>query len=169
MTAGEQWAVGEFPALAIDHAFAQRSPETPAYNCIAFAASDYQQWWWPMPMQALGRKMYWPNWAPRELNISAFVRAYEGLGYRRCRDGKRRRGVEKIALYMSAANVPTHAAVQTVEGLWKSKLGTGIDIEHVSVDSLAEYGTVAVYMKRRRKSRFLHRLVSRLVGHLRAN
>jgi hypothetical protein len=104
--------------------------------------------------------MYWPDWAPRELTISAFVRAYEGLGYRRCRSGKRRRGVEKIAIYVTSGDVPTHAAIQTPEGLWKSKLGSGIDIAHASLDSLVQYGTVAVYMKRHR-NRLLRRLLSR--------
>ena len=102
--------------------------------------------------------MYWPPSAARELTVSAFVRAFETLGYRKCRSGKRRRSLEKIAIYVSAANVPTHAAIQTAEGSWKSKLGSGIDVEHAYVGSLAEYGTVAVYMKRRRRG-ILHRLL----------
>jgi hypothetical protein len=157
LTPGERWAIGEFPALAADHGFGEKSVATPAYNCIAFAAGDYRRWWWPI--QALGRKMYWPDSAPRELTISAFVRAFESLGFRKCRNGKWRRGVEKIAIYVTA-NVPTHAAVQTTQGLWKSKLGSGIDVEHANVGSLAEYGTVAVYMKRR-TSGVLHRLFTR--------
>jgi hypothetical protein len=149
LSANEQWAIGEFPALASDPGFKKTSDPSPAYNCIAFAAGDEQNWWWPFPVRAFGRKMHWPVWAPREVSVEAFVRAFEGLGYRRCRDGGLKRNVEKIAIYASANNAPTHAAIQMSDGLWKSKLGSGADVAHADVASLAEYGTVTVYMRRR--------------------
>jgi hypothetical protein len=147
LTPEEQQAVAWFPALAGDAVFKKTSDKTAGYNCIAFAAGDDTEWWWPI--QGLGRKVYWPGWAPRQLTLAAFVAVFEGLGYRRCRNGARKRGTEKIAIYVDAAGVPTHAAIQTEDGLWQSKLGSFIDIRHSAVDLLTGYGTVAVYMQRR--------------------
>ena len=147
MTPEERQAVDWFPALSQDAAFKKTSDQSAGYNCIAFAAGDDTEWWWPI--QGMGRKVYWPEWAPRDLTLAAFTAAYEGLGYRTCRNGKRQRGWQKIAIYVSAANVPTHAAVQMSDGRWKSKLGAFIDIRHSATESLARYGSVAAYMRRR--------------------
>jgi hypothetical protein len=53
-----------------------KSPESPEYNCIAFAANEDFGWWWPIPESLY----YWPENTPREETLEAFVRAFETLG-----------------------------------------------------------------------------------------
>ena len=86
----------------------------------------------------------------------AFVLAYETLGYEACADGKYEKGFEKIVIY-SRNGQPTHAArLQSDSGLWTSKLGGEIDVEHDSPEALIreipvllrQYGDPIQFMKR---------------------
>jgi hypothetical protein len=65
----------------------------------------------------------------------------------------------KIAIYVDAAGKPSHAAKQTGDGAWSSKIGDWEDIEHKLLSSLEDkpdtrsaYGKSAHYMKRPRKA-----------------
>ncbi len=133
-----------FPNLR-DTSYRSTSPATPEYNCIAWAAEDQSQWWWPDAM-GLG---YWPAGVAREETLRAFEDAYGTLGFRPCDDADLEPGFEKVALY-ARASVPTHAARQLPDGRWTSKLGPLEDIEHDSPDGVAgdSYGNVALVLRR---------------------
>ncbi len=58
-------------------------------------------------------------------------------------------GYEKLAIY-AMADQPKHAARQLPGGMWTSKLGQGIDIEHMLEGLESElYGKVVKIMRRR--------------------
>ena len=133
----------QFPRLKRT-SFLISSPETPTYNCIAFAAQDVQRWWWPSP------SYYWPPNVDRAENLQTFIAAFATLGYEACADGSIERGFEKVALFANAQGKPTHAARQLPNGRWTSKLGNDEDINH-SIYGLegGQYGDVAQYLKRK--------------------
>ncbi len=87
----------------------------------------------------------------RQESLSAFIAAYKQLGFRPCPTAAYEPEFEKIALYMKDGS-PRHAAKQLPNGLWSSKLGSSVDIQH-TLDALngGPYGEHAVYMKRRPK------------------
>ncbi|NJJ41555.1 hypothetical protein HCB82_20610 [Paenibacillus sp. 7028] len=125
------------------------SPRTPEYNCIAWAASENDRWWWPDKAGLA----YWPDEVPREVTLDAFIAAYGTLGYKTCDDDKLESGFEKIAIYIDNWGNPTHAASQLASGAWTSKCGNSNDITH-TLDGLkdSEYGRVGQIMKRLRLS-----------------
>lgn len=135
---------GSFPRLASE-GYVVTSPSTFEYNCIAFAADDHENWWWPDDT-GMG---FWPVGVPREETIEAFVEAYALLGYEKCGNGAAEIGFEKIAIY-AEKGVPTHAAKQLPDGRWKSKLGAWEDIQHNTVSGVCDsiYGQVAQFMRR---------------------
>jgi hypothetical protein len=121
------------------------SPPERQYNCIAWAAGDQSDWWWP---DSTGSG-HWPPGVPRSLDLQAFQSAYATLGYVPCDGEQYEPGFEKIALFARMNGTPTHAARQLPSGRWPSKLGRMEDIEHELHDvSGAVYGAVAVIMKR---------------------
>lgn len=122
------------------------SPQTPVYNCIAWAAGDQSRWWWPNPGG------YWPPSAPTSIELTSFIQAFATVGYERCADGVVEIGFEKIAIYCIDGK-PTHASRQLPSGAWTSKLGRDVDIEHQAVEGLCgpAYGVVAAFMRRSRK------------------
>lgn len=115
------------------------------YNCLAWAAHDTERWWWP------GEDSYWPEEAPREKTIAAFVTAYGELGFGLCDDLLPEPGHEKVAIYAAPDGRPTHVARQLPSGRWSSKLGQLQDIQH-QLEDLAgsEYGHCACFLKRER-------------------
>jgi len=130
----------------------ERSPATPGYNCIAFAANEDFRWWWPIPENLY----YWPANTPKEETLEAFVKAFETLGYVVCDNDNLEHRFEKVAIYVDELGKPTHAARQLRNGKWISKLGNHIDVEHElnclreyvqNIDG-TDYGTVAVVLKR---------------------
>lgn len=125
------------------------SPETPYYNCIAWAFEDDHKWWWPDPMF----QYYWPADIPREETIDAFVSAFEKIEYVTCDSSDFEKGFQKIAIYVDNYNKPTHAARQLQTGEWTSKLGGLHDIEHkydaLSGNTKSEYGNIAIIMKKK--------------------
>ena len=126
--------------------FVKTSEQTTAYNCIAWAADDKTHWWWPF-------LAYWPDKAPRDLTIEAFVKAFSLLGYAICADTTLEEGYEKVAIF-AVSGVPTHAARQIVKdkhkGRWTSKMGRNIDVAHNLMGATGPaYGKVAVVLKRK--------------------
>jgi hypothetical protein len=149
-----------FPLAAAD-GYEPTSSKDAYYNCIAWAASDINIPWWPTPPSVVGA--FWPDGAPREATLAAFMKAYATLRYKDCgRNGSLEKGYEKIAIYVGRDGKPTHAARQLYSGVWTSKLGPYKDIQHTSPHALEiasgspphsnEYGTVARYMKRKRRT-----------------
>lgn len=123
------------------------SPETPNYNCIAYAAGDTTKWWWPDAYNL----NYWPPRAPRVETLPAFQHAFSLLGYQLCADGSLEPAHEKVAIFHRHSS-PTHAARQLEHGLWTSKMGQWHDILHTEqcLTSSAEYGDIAFFMRRPR-------------------
>ena len=125
------------------------SEETTDYNCFAWAAHDTTDWWSPMPVAGY----YWPDRIPRVMSLQAFVELYkyEG-GLVPCDDGTLEAGFEKVALYVNAAGNVAHAARQTPDGAWTSKLGAMEDIQHGTLSGLEDegtgYGKVVQFLKR---------------------
>lgn len=127
------------------------SPRTGSYNCIAFAAGKSDNWWWPV-----GRATLWPV-ATKALTLGTFVQAYQSLGYEICpkQSVTGEQGVDRVAIYVDATGVPTHAARQLAGGKWTSKLGAWEDIQHDTLEALSDrdglglgYGTVGLIMRR---------------------
>lgn len=121
------------------------SPYTRIYNCFAWAAHEDDRWWSPLPES----DYYWPDGAPREQTLGAYICAYQTLGFEPCEDGLLETGFEKIAIYLAPSGEPQHIARQVANGKWTSKLGVLEDIEH-ELDGLAGdlYGSVQQFMKR---------------------
>jgi hypothetical protein len=125
------------------------SPALPTYNCIAWAAGDMTRRWWPF---SLGGFWWPPELPPDEETLDNFIRAFELLGYRKCKTSAFKKGIEKVALFVDNKGVPTHAARQRESGDWTSKCGPLEDIQHKTLHAVegVEYGTVAVFLKRRK-------------------
>ena len=95
-----------------------------------------------------------------------FIKAFETKGYKICKDGRLKRGIEKIAIYAIGDN-PTHAARQLESGTWISKCGDLEDIKHPELSPLEgkSYGEVKVFMHRRRDGkRFVSDRIRLLIG-----
>ena len=85
---------------------------------------------------------------PRMETLAAFQAAFTLLGYENCADGQSEVGFEKVAFYLRNGK-PTHAARQLPDGMWTSKLGPDIDINHTlrGLEGPA-YGQVVGFMRR---------------------
>jgi hypothetical protein len=138
-----------FPRLGI---YEDHSPTTyaggpfPRYNCWAFAAGETLRRWEPDP----SGQYYWPDVAPREYTVPAFMAAYKSIGYKHCANALPERSCEKIVIYATADGRVTHAARQLSDGRWISKLGDAEDIIHQRPESLSSmvYGQPVQFMKR---------------------
>ena len=130
-----------FPGLVSCPFFRITSPEDENYNCIAWAADDTGQKWWPV-------HWYWPPGVPLIEDIESFERAYATLGFSRCDGPEEEEGHIKIAVF-AKGNKPKHAARLLRNNVWSSKLGDYEDIEH-SLDALdgSDYGEAVLFMKK---------------------
>jgi len=136
----------QFPKLGDQSTFNVTSPPDTKYNCIAWAACDDKDVWWPHA--TYGR---WPAEVPRAATVENFVKVFELLGYELCESGILEEGWEKVALYATAGGEPKHMARQLEDGSWTSKLGLLWDIKHKSVIGLegARYGNVIRYLRKK--------------------
>jgi hypothetical protein len=134
----------QFPNLATTE-YCVTSPHTAKYNCFAWAAGQDDRWWDTLESESF---YYWMSGVPNELTISAFIQAYETLGYLPCKNSELEAGFEKIALYVLDGDV-SHAARQLPTGRWTSKLGRWEDIEHELGGLVGElYGSVQQLLRR---------------------
>lgn len=150
----------DFPAL-VGTTYELTSPVDPRYNCIAWAAGDQDSWWEPVPAMSGPGTMggyYWPSGLDLVPTLDNYIRAFRKQGYRPCEDGSLEGGYEKVALFADARGRPSHAARQLTNGRWASKLGEWQDIEHDTEHDVSgvSYGTVVVYMRRRRLENMPH-------------
>ena len=131
-----------FPNLA-RAGFEIVAPPSAQYNCIAYAAGDASRWWWPDGVS------YWPPWAPPTDSIASLTAVFSGQGCEPCNASSAEPGYQKIALYESDGKMQ-HAALQTPNGRWRSKMGQGPLIEHHNPDSLSggPYGQAAIIMRK---------------------
>ena len=121
------------------------SPKSQEYNCFAWAAGDQERWWQPTPED----EFYWVEDVPMEETLSAYIQAYQTLGYEPCDKETLEIGYAKIALYVNEDGVPIHAARQLPTGKWTSKLGALEDIEH-ELEGLTgdRYGKIGQVLKK---------------------
>lgn len=142
-----------FPRLA-GRRWHPRSPFDDTYQCIAWAAGDTSRKWWPTYDPPIS---YWPESAPLEDTVDAFVTAFEALGYRRTKKRAYEFGRQKVAIYAKSTGAVTHMARQHFLGRgWLSKPGDLEDILHPDLESIEgddspatnEYGTVAQVLER---------------------
>ena len=139
------WAnlfINEFPNL-YGEGFEIVEQPSPRYNCIAYAAGDTAEWWWPDGIN------YWPPWATLNNRIENLEEVFVGLGYEQCNDSSSEDGYQKVALYEIQGRFQ-HAAMQMPNGRWRSKMGQGPVIEHLRPESLSGgmYGDATMYMRR---------------------
>ena len=119
---------------SLHDAFQVTSWPTDSYNCIAWAAEDTCYWWWPDP----DGEAFWPHGIERQDSITAFIAAFQTIGYEPCDSYTLEAGFEKVALYVVAGRVK-HMARQLPSGSWTSKLGGWWDIAHDSVDGVQDH------------------------------
>jgi hypothetical protein len=127
-----------------------KSPQSTAYNCIAWAAGESHRLWWPSSAPS---DAYWPAAIDREETIEAFVRAFQILGYEPSESDELEVAFEKVALYVDSTLTPTHMARQLESGVWTSKIGIALeDIDHTTLAALEgdRYGAVVRILKRPR-------------------
>ena len=140
-----------FPKLR-DGVYLQKSERDVRYNCFAFVANDTYHIWQYTGRGRLGG-YFWPDEVEGD-SLEHVIRVYSLIGFALCDNDILEDGFVKIAIYVDDDRIPSHAARQTRDGTWVSKLGwRGKDIEHNTLDLLAgnekdEYGTVETYMKR---------------------
>ncbi len=133
-----------YPNLALTE-YTVTSPKSQEYNCFAWAAGDQERWWQPTPED----EFYWVEGVPMEETLSAYIQAYQTLGYVICDSAALEVGYEKIALYIDDEGIPVHAAKQLSTGKWSSKLGWLEDIEHELEGLTGErYGNVGQILRR---------------------
>jgi hypothetical protein len=138
------WIESRFPGLAIS-SYQITSPAMRRYNCIAWAAKDEKNWWWPTGP-------YWPGDADREATIPAFIQAFRSLGYEPCDSITLEPSIEKLAIFVDSNGTVTHMARQLENGAWTSKLGEGHDISHqLEAVCGTVYGRVAQILRRLRR------------------
>lgn len=118
------------------------------YNCIAWAAGDDSRWWEPDAED----QYYWPEEALREYTVRAYAEAFLSIGFEICHEVTWEEGLEKVAIFADANDMPTHAARQLVGGAWTSKLGQAEDIRHMELEHVSGvyYGDPVLILQRRR-------------------
>lgn len=145
-----------FPKLR-DAGYCVTSEEDFHYNCIAYAAGNSDTRWWPPIDGEQVEGVEWPDKAPPEETVEAFVAAYATAGYAPCDTSDPEEGYEKVAIYADADGGPTHAARQIMPtGLWASKLGGWEDIRHKTLQAVecAAYGKAVRFVRRKIQGAF---------------
>lgn len=148
----EDAIIAAFPGLSADPDFKITSPQTPDYNCIAWACNINNRWMWPkMPGYAwIDGYSYWPDGVENSEDVASFVRAFEQKGYSVCDSWNFENEYRKIALYVKPGTTEcTHAARQLRNGKWTSKLGNLFDIQHgtpYTIEGVC-YGVVYCFMR----------------------
>jgi hypothetical protein len=134
-----------------DASYKVTSPRDPRYNCIAFAVGDLQQFWDDVRIR--GRQVrgyYWPPGAGSIETLEGWMSIFKIHGYTETEDRTLELEYEKIAIY-AGPDGPEHVARQKASGIWTSKMGKGVDIQHDTLESLEGdfYGKVVKIMKRK--------------------
>lgn len=142
-----------FPRLAHDKNFQITSPQTPNYNCIAWAYNYKDRWMWPDPCATGGLDgvCYWPDEVTKTPDVDSFIEAFRKKGYEICDNAEFDERLQKIALYVKPGTREcTHAARQLRNSFWTSKLGQGNDIQHGTPYTIEgnNYGIVYCIMSR---------------------
>jgi len=148
-----QEIIAAFPLLASDKDFKITSPETPDYNCIAWAYYFKDRWMWPggQEEKTFDGFWYWPDDISDDVDVTNFIEAFKLKGFSLCTDYLHEDGFQKIALYTKVGTTCcTHASRELTNGCWTSKLGAENDIQHGTPYTIEGdfYGEVYCIMKR---------------------
>ena len=127
--------------------FEVASQATKQYNCVAWALGDDTKWWDTEP------EGHWPPNVPREWTLANLMKVLELQGFERCDNADLEEAFEKIAVYTRQDGTLTHVARQRPNGVWTSKLGESVDIEHQlhgleDASPGAYYGAATVFLRR---------------------
>lgn len=128
-----------------------KSPRDPGYNCIAYAVGDLQNWWDDLgvPDSVRVNGYYWPPGIPNAGTVAGWIKVFEIHGYTATDDSSLEPEYEKVAIYGSDIGAE-HVARQKASGVWVSKMGKGVDIEHTLEGLQGDFpGTVIKIMKRK--------------------
>ncbi|HWZ44803.1 MAG TPA: hypothetical protein VNW97_15115 [Candidatus Saccharimonadales bacterium] len=138
-----------FPKL-VSGTYKPASKATARYNCMGFANDDERHWWEP---GLYGGRYHWPPTIRQQDTLESWVELFTSQGYTQVEGRDIEPGFEKIAIFVNLTDMsPTHVA-KSDGNIWKSKLGKGQDIEHISLEVLEgdqgdEYGVVERVMRR---------------------
>lgn len=134
-----------FPHVTIRNCIPKSDP-TEEYNCVGWAVHSQRDFIWPDEREQFS----WPIDMTRDETVSTMKRFFERLGFVVCSDSALETGFEKIAIYGNADGVQ-HVARQKLRGMWTSKMGEKLDVDHATPEVLSDYifGIVQVVMKRR--------------------
>jgi hypothetical protein len=117
----------------------------PDISVEPFAVGDLAQFWDQIDIKGY----YWPPSAGSVDTLAGWVSIFEIHGYTETADRTLEIEYEKIAIYESADG-PEHVARQKASGLWTSKMGRGVDIEHTLEGLEGDFcGKVVKIMKRK--------------------
>lgn len=139
--------IQHFPQLAYDQNFEICSPQTPIYNCIAWAMQFEDRWVDHLP----GPGHWWPNGVERSNSSKALILAFEAVGFTECDDYLLEDGFNKVVLYKKEdSDEWTHASKITDNSVEHSKFGESFDGRH-SHDKFSgtDYGIPYATMKRK--------------------
>jgi hypothetical protein len=157
----------QFPKLTADNHH-PTSPATPEpdnprypyrmYNCFAYVAGDKKRPWWP------GGRGYWPRYPSQDTVEELMYVLAKMFDYEECADGSFEPGVKKVAIF-EQCGLPVHIAFQPTDrkGVWKSKMGLNVDMEHAldllearpGREAAEAYGTVVRFMRQKPKRKAL--------------
>jgi len=141
----EEWIHQCFPNLQ-NGDYEETSDQTCLYNCIAWAAEDIENWWWP------SEDGFWPLDTIGDESVENFEHAFQvARHYEVCTNGNLEDGIEKVAIFAIGETVK-HMARQLITGEWTSKLGIGWDIRHPILEDVncPQYGVTVRFLARPR-------------------
>jgi len=143
-----------FPDLNNDNNFHILSPDTPVYNCIAWAMGYDDRWVSP----EYGAGYWWPAGVKRSMSSDSLIKAFEAEGFERANDNSPEEGYDKVVLYkQETTDNWTHAAKIVDANVEYSKFGEMWDGQH-SHNVLCNtgkgyenqsYGIAYAYMRRK--------------------
>jgi hypothetical protein len=135
-----------FPHVTIRNCIPTSDP-TEEYNCVGWAVHSQRDFIWPDEREQFS----WPIDMTRDETVPTMRRFFEHLGFAVCGDSALEAGFEKIAIYGNAEGVQHVARQKLRGGMWTSKMGEKLDVDHTTPEVLSDYifGTVQVIMKRR--------------------
>lgn len=142
-----------FPDLKNDVNFEILSPQTPKYNCIAWAMQFEDRW--VDIFEYPGH--WWPDGVEKTMSPSALIHAFEAVGFNLCDNNNCEDGFDKVVLYKKADEDQwTHAARIVSETTEHSKFGPSFDGTHshnvLCATGLGyenqSYGVAYAFMKR---------------------
>lgn len=149
-----RYILKQFPKLIDDNGFKVTSKATPNYNCISWACVYTDRWIQPsyIGRPSLDCVVWWPPDVVEGMGPECLIKLFEYHGYVECDSCFHETGYRKVALYYNEMkNEWTHAARELKNGLWTSKLGSSIDMQHGTPESIEcdSYGKIFCYMKKK--------------------